>query len=537
MTTNYAKDMVMNVSDDGMTDELWQLVSDDGEVLSKINAVSDRDRNLYFYLDNFYDDLCDEFDYPCAGNRTEVLQSAFEKLRHKKEVDLTDIRKAIYRSLRQLKIAYPNIKGAHGGNAKPTRDIMKWVQALGSIRGEVQSGKDKEEAIQRITEGWSPMEKLDFSAWARYYENGDHEKYKVRKSAAEVPTPDMPEDLVPPPPVKDPTEVPPVRRGPGRPRKTKKTLEQSKHSLIGRLDSAGKLLREFANVWPADVWTRLSEALSDLKREIIPLKTMATARDRIIRTANIFDKEGFSEGAEILRKVAQPPGGDLASKIEKALTGREYDIKGETPPAGGGAGEMPGMEDMMGGLGEIPPPPGGEAGMEAPPGGEAGMEPPPAGAEESLPPPPETPPAEEESAKTDISGENPFSGKNVQDVLDVLEPLSKRLSEREFVRALSKADMMLDGMNVASHFPELGEAQAKALELNLYVGTRLEKIINKLKGGLKGKGEEKEESAPEVEMGEFSKEPGKEKEMFEVTEEAPPAEAPPAAPPKAPAGT
>jgi hypothetical protein len=354
------------------------------------------------------------------------------------------------------------------------------------------------------------MEKLDFSAWARYYENGDHEKYQVQKSAAARLESDIPAELVPPPEI-DETEIP-VRKGPGRPRKTKKTLEQSKHSLISRLDSAGKLLREFAPVWPSDVWARLSQALSDLKREIIPLKTVATAKDRIIRTANVWDKQGFSEGANILRKVAAPPAeGDLASQIEKALTGREYDIKGKPPgEVGGDAGGMPNMEDMVGGLGEMPPPTDEAGGMELPP----------AGAEESLPPA-ETPPVEEPPAEIPPVEESktgdPFVGKNAQDVLEILEPLSKKLSEREFVRALSKADMMLDGMNIASHFPELGEAQAKALELNIYVGTRLEKIINKLKGGVKDR---KEDSAPEIEMGEFSQEPGNEKEMFEVTEEA-----------------
>ncbi len=504
MATNYAKDMMVNISDDGMTDDLWQLVDDDSKLLSGINAASDRDRNLFFYLDNFYDDLREEFGYPIDGNKQDVLNKAFEKLRNKKEIDLTDIRRAIYNSLKQLKVAYPNTRGTDNRNAKPTRDIMKWVQALSSIRSAARSGKDKEEVSQHIMEGWSPMEKLDFNAWARYYEKGDHEKYAVQKSAADLDAP-VPEDLeVPPPKIK--TEIP-MAKLPGRPIKVKKTLDQSKDSLISRLDSAGRLLREFAHVWPQSVWARLSQTLSDLKREIIPLKTLATANDKIIKTANVWEREGFTEGAEILRKVAQPPKeNDLASKIDKALSGREYDIKGKEPDEGG---DMAGMEDMLGGMGEIPPPEGGEDTM------------PPAGTEESLPPP-EAPPIDAPPIEEPISdSDNPFTGKSVQDVLDILEPLSKKLSEREFVRALSKADMMLDGMSMASHFPELGEAQSKTLELNLYVGTRLEKIINKLKGGLKSD-VKKEDLAPEIEMGEFSKEPGKEKEMFEVTEEIPP---------------
>jgi hypothetical protein len=504
MTTNYAKDMIVNVSNDGMTDELWQLVNDDSKLLSKINVSDDKRRNLYFYLDNFYDDLLKEFNYSIDTNKEEILQNAFNKLYNKEKVDLTDIRKAIYKSLKQRKVAYPNIKGTQSGNEKSERDIMKWVQALGHIR----KAKDKEKASKHIMEGWSPMEKLDFSVWMRYYENGDHEKYKT---AAAILSPDMEEV-----PLKTKEIEPPIKKDLEKPIKVKKTLEESKRSLISRLDSASRLLREFANVWPENVWGRLAQALSDLKREIIPLKTIATANDKVIKTANIWEKEGFSEGAKMLRKIAAPEREDLASKIDKALSGREYDIKGESA---GGEGDIPGMEDMLGGMGEMPP-----AGEEAPLEGQEGMDLPPAGAEESLPPaeapPAEAPPIEEPK----IDDTDPFAGKSVQDVLDILEPIQKKISERELVRNLSKADMILDSLNIASHFPELGEVQAKTLELNLYVGTRLDKIINKLKGGVK----DEKAAAPEVDMGEFSEEPGKEKEMFEVTEEpaAPPVEKP-----------
>ena len=37
----------------------------------------------------------------------------------------------------------------------------------------------------------------------------------------------------------------------------------------------------------------------------------------------------------------------------------------------------------------------------------------------------------------------------IQDVLNVLEPLAQKLSEREFSHELSKADMILDSMQVA----------------------------------------------------------------------------------------
>jgi hypothetical protein len=125
--------------------------------------------------------------------------------------------------------------------------------------------------------------------------------------------------------------------------------------------------------------------------------------------------------------------------------------------------------------------------------------------------------------------DNPYVGKTIQDVVDILEPAAQQLSERKDVRELTKADMMLDALSVASHFPELGEAIAKMIESTIYVHTRLEKVISKLKGGLRE--EQEETAAPVVEMEELGAPaappaeapmaPPNEKEMFEVTEEEP----------------
>jgi hypothetical protein len=146
---------------------------------------------------------------------------------------------------------------------------------------------------------------------------------------------------------------------------------------------------------------------------------------------------------------------------------------------------------------------------------------PPAGAGEELPPPmeppPLPPPGPEPEAPKDMK-ENPFAGSTVQDVLELLEPMVQRLKAREEFRELSKVDMMLDSLDIASHFPELTEAVSHMLETNNYVVTRLDKMVSKLKGGLKEevKEEKKTEKAPNVEMGEIGT--PKEKEMFEVTE-------------------
>jgi hypothetical protein len=229
----------------------------------------------------------------------------------------------------------------------------------------------------------------------------------------------------------------------------------------------------------------------------------------------MWENEGFSEGASVLKKIAAPT--DVADQIQDALNKKEEPTTEETPVEGLPAPEAP-MEEipldmpLEGASGDLPP-------AEAPPL-PVGVPAPPAAPEAPIPPPMST-----------VQGpsDNPYVGKTIQDVVDILEPAAQQLSERKDVRELTKADMMLDALNVASHFPELGEAIAKMIESTIYVHTRLEKVISKLKGGLRE--EQEETAAPVVEMEELGAPaappaeapmaPPNEKEMFEVTEEEP----------------
>lgn len=490
---NYTDDLLDNLSDEGLDQELYDLLYDDIQFLSDLGVSNNKQRNLAFYLDLFCDDLLNEFD--CKADRKLVIIRAFGFLKDIDDIDLTKIRSAVFKALldefpKKKKLAYPNIISLTEINAKPERDVSKWVQTLYDI---YRNSKNIDEVVKE----WDPMEQYDFKAWMKYYQGRNHEKYNVKTASQPSWLSNFEGDEVEQPIKK---EI-----------KKDKTSEEIKKSLLGRLNSAEKLLYNFVHVWPSDVYMRLHQGLSDLKREIMMMRTASSMRDIIVRTATVWDQIGFNEGANELRKIAQPPGGDITSEIEKALTGREFE-KPEVPA------EPPEIGAEMGA--PMGPP-------EEPPLPEEGVPGPPEGVEEPLPPmeePPvsEEPPIEEVSKKD--SEKNPYMDATVQDVLEILEPLSQKLREREFIHSLSKADMMLDALNIASHFPEIAEAQAKALELNLYVGLRIEKIISKLKGGLKEE-EEKKEQPPSIEMEELSE--GVEETAFEVAEEMPPAGAPP----------
>jgi hypothetical protein len=137
----------------------------------------------------------------------------------------------------------------------------------------------------------------------------------------------------------------------------------------------------------------------------------------------------------------------------------------------------------------------------------------------TLPEPPPPPPEPEPEPKKPAKDENPYAGATTMDILEVLEPLMKRFKEREVVRQLSKVDMMMDGLNIVSYFPELGEAVGRLIETDSYVGNRLEKIIGKLRGGIRDEGskEEKKPAPPSIEMGP----PPAEETAVTVSEKAP----------------
>lgn len=484
---NYCDD-VINLSDDFITDELKQLAEDDLKIIKDKNIKSDKERNLYFYLENFIDDLLEE--HGIKDNEDKFIGPMFDLLREKEKVDLTDMRLALF-ILLQKKEAYPNIN--FGLPSKPRRDVPKWIKTLKTIKHLQKHQYSYEQAKDLLMEDWDPMEKKDFDIWANYYFEKAHEKYAnfgYMADLNEMFSNDVsfePSGLI---------EEEPVEEVKIKPKKLK-SPEEIKKSLIGRLDSASKLLREFAHVWPEHIWDRLSQTLSDLKREIIPLKSAKTINDRIIRTANIWNKEGFADGADLLIKFAEP---DLADKVSDALKGKapkkEKIIEEEMPM---GEEEDIAMEEEMS-MKDLPTPDFLQDEED-----EGTLE----GIDEDLPEMPEPPSdfAEEQTEEVveevvDAEEINPFANKNVkvQDVLEILEPLLFKLNDREFPRSLSKADMMLDAMNIASHFPELSEALSKALEMNIYISSRIEKIINKLKGNIQNP---VNESSEEIDLSEL----------------------------------
>ena len=552
--TNYIQNVLDNISDDGMTPELWELVNEDMGNMKRVGVSNNKEKALLFYIRRFLNDILNEFG---IKRRPGLTKEVFKILQEKEEVGIEDIRGAVLSCLKTKK-AYPNTMGVYRIYNQDKVDINKWIATM----ADVDKSKDKTNTLEKLTADWNETEKYNFIQWMKYYEENNHMKYGFNKEANYL---DFMFDKELEQAIKDPTLEQPEEEQLQeiQPKRPDHTLQDYKKSLISRLRAAEKILDRFSDVLPDPQWDYLYRTLTTLRGEVTKLKVAQTINDRVIRTASIFDDNSFQEGARELRKVAAPAG-SLAKRIETALSGGgdkaapDSDMGGELDmDMPDGELELPGDES----------PPGDAPAGEADAGGELDI-----GGPEELGKPPEgddldvEEPKKEEEPDLDVpepeeepdldvpepaGADNPFSGSNPEDVIGLITPLLQNARNRANVRILTKADMMLDGQGSASYFPELSEAIAKQIECDNYIANRLEKIIGKLQGG---KGGEPIEGtpppaapAPSVDMGEITgeetldvEEPAVEEVVEEeLIEEEPAAEAPPAAPaaeaPKEPA--
>ena len=117
-------------------------------------------------------------------------------------------------------------------------------------------------------------------------------------------------------------------------------------------------------------------------------------------------------------------------------------------------------------------------------------------------PAPVVTPTEEplEVTEDDIPGDTPSGGADadaldtkldhtldsvtMEEIVAELEDISKYYKVREMPRRLARVDMLFNSKGISAYFPSLSEAQAKALESNNYISTRIDEILSKVRGSL-----------------------------------------------------
>jgi hypothetical protein len=247
----------------------------------------------------------------------------FEKLMEEYGIDLTKA------DDEEIKRAYPNydqymgIPGQH--------NLQKWLSAVRNIHVGEKSGLDLVQAVRQATSGWNPMETYDFLNWMRFYQEGAHLKYKTAQLWYENGQPGYflqikPDPAKPEEPTIDHHAVQETRDSADRQEEKKKIIEKQRQKIIGRLDSAEKLLRSpEGQMFAGTEMESLMEAIFNLKKKVQLVNKLSVStrlyEDMIVREGNVLYKRGFVKAAEVLYSVAQannppPPGIGQPGPIE-----------------------------------------------------------------------------------------------------------------------------------------------------------------------------------------------------------------------------
>lgn len=241
--------------------------------------------------------------------------------------------------------AYPNFD--HHMYIQPNRDTKKWIQAVRNLYYRIYKGQDGIEAFKFITSGWDKMEKLDFESWLRFYQEGAHKKYKTaqinywedaNRAGYFVPImPERPKDVQPNTiqqdidNVKDPGTHPDMNADEKR-----DIIEKQRNKIIGRLDSAEKLMRSHeGQIFAGKEFEALLEIIYQLKKKIHMVNKISIStrlyEDMIVREANVLTKNGFIKAATLLHSIAQAIPNPTEAPNPIQMGGMPGNIPGEGP--------------------------------------------------------------------------------------------------------------------------------------------------------------------------------------------------------------
>ena len=276
------------------------------------------------------------------------------------------------------KHAYPNYDQYMYVPAR--HDVKKWMGALKNIVYKQKAGFSYKTAIQNVTSGWPQMEIYDFLNWLKFYQEGTPMKYKYAQLWYENGQPGYFLHMKPDPepkaeiePTVDLNAVNEAREQAERSEEKKQTIEKQRQKIIGRLDSAEKLLRSpEGQMFAGDELENLMESIYSLKKKVQLVNKLSVStrlyEDMIVREANILGRRGFIKAAEMLYSVAQTPGASAQSAVGNQ-DGGDFAPDGTPPPDPSGAGQsgtMSGLPSTIPGTPSIETPVDGDQNTDLP---------------------------------------------------------------------------------------------------------------------------------------------------------------------------
>lgn len=431
----FMRDYVEKICLKNMDDEMCHEAVKDAIDASSYGVANDNDFKVYFYINHFVDLEVEEIigEVPPA-DLSDLKRFMFGK---RNEVDYSNL--STYRAVALMwskerapvKLSYMNTGGPPFVYNKYNLD--RWKVIAHEINKLVALGKDMPEAMTTMVKNINPTERDDFKAWYKFNFGDNRRLYNINDKIKDVnrrasmtdnkllKVASIFEDGVgywavdipkPKPLIIDDESVPSVADSLVREQKAS-DINDVKTKMINRTFAIDKLLEKYRNVLSEDQTDQIEDSLNILRKTIRKLKLAASIKDSMIKTAGVLNGYNFSEGANVLLKLAAPP--EDAPEAPKEQ-GKDSPTKG-----------VPDKETAR---------------------------------ERSI----------DELKKEDL-----------KPILDKLYDVSVRLKRRNIVREIASIDLDLYGLNIASFFPELTDAQAKLIEAFGYASNKIEDVIPKLR--------------------------------------------------------
>lgn len=253
-----------------------------------------------------------------------------------------------------MKKAYPNVSDYMPSG--PAYDLGKWMSAMRDIYVKLHLGASKNESVVQTTEGWNPVEKREFLEWLKYYESGDHTKYKRAQHSYYVnddinyflPNPQKPPAPSPIRSLNDQISQAPdeavliakKQQEAQSKEEQRKLVEDQRKKILGRLNSAERLLSSHqGQMFAGPDFEKLLSAIYELKKQIQTVNKISlsaqTIVDLIVRQANILRRQGHDSASDFMVKFAQNTPGDFSLNLGEVPAG------GSQPQGEGSLGNNP----------------------------------------------------------------------------------------------------------------------------------------------------------------------------------------------------
>lgn len=394
--------------------------------LNKLGAETEQDCEIYFKVFSKFNSMPLLNEKLCVYAFTNRSKYDFNKSHNFQRCMLDFARD----NMELVKQSYPNNMGMEGSEeVKPPYNLDKWVETMRYIYDAADTNNLPLDVVaKKVLANWNEKEAEDFGYWMRYYTEGNYGKYNVKTAQFYMPQQKTEEKPAPTATDLFAKPDPKVEKA--------KRLDDARKKLRGRLKSVLELLDIYRDVLTRQDNDAMRKDIYGLNERVWNLELKASLVDTIIRTSNQFNKRGFIEGANELKKIAQEVATD---KLPDAIEPPAVEVGDvETPPLVEDA-----EEDMKG-----------RGGLNIPP---------------------------VDATRSHINAPN-FNEISYKEAIRTLEEINSIVSERAVVRALAGVDIMLAELGIASYFVELAEAQSKLLDSFNYSATRISNVISQLRG-------------------------------------------------------